>query len=427
MRTLVSTMLLLLLPCALSAQTDIYLRTEKSGPGEIPIVIREIEPVDAAAVRTSRSITTVLCADLTYTDIFEPIRVRGAIDSLAGGATAAALFEGALTRDEEGFELEARLLDFASREVIFSKRYRFERDAARAVAHRLNDEISYFLIGERGIAMTRLLFCRREGDVKNLYIIDYDGHAERRITKDELAVSPLWLDDHRFCFTSYRRDNPDCYLVDLTRGKRYLISHRKGLNVAGDYHTGGDEIAMTLSVSGNSEIYLVNSSGAILRRMTRNRAIDCSPTWAPNGNEIAFVSDRTLSPQIYIMDRFGGGVRRLTRRGSYNTSPAWSPGGDAIAYVSRENNLYRLRLITPDGMFEETLYTDYLSYEDPVWAPNGRHLAATVRYGGKPWIVVIDTESGNKRRLVEGESAAWSRFPPGPAGNVGAVSGGGTP
>ena len=411
MRALVMIMVLALLPRAVFAQTDIYLQTEKGGRGEIPIVVNEIEPAVATVDRIARYITTVLIKDLEYTDVFEPIRVTGTVDSLGGGVTAAALFEGALARSGEGYVLDANLLDFSSREIIFSKRYRFERDAERAVAHRLSDEICYFLIGEKGIATTRLLFCRREGDVKNLFVIDYDGHGERQITTGELAVSPVWLDDQRFCFTSYRRDNPDCYLVDLAHGKRYMISHRKGLNVAGDYFPGRDKITISLSVSGNSEIYLVNSAGKIVRRLTRNRAIDCSPAWSPNGNEIAFVSDRTLTPQIYVMDRFGGGVRRLSRRGAYNTSPAWSPTGDAIAYVSRENDLYRLRLITPDGMVEDTLFEDYLSYEDPVWAPDGRHLAATVRYGGNPWIVVIDTESGNKRRLVQGESAAWSLLP----------------
>jgi TolB protein len=405
--------LALLLPCAAFAQTDIYLQTEKSGAGEIPIVVRELEPKTAPADQTARYITNVLCKDLEFTDIFDPIRVTGAIDSLPDGGTAAALFEGSVEAAEGSFVLEARLLDFSSREVIFNKRYRFERDARRTVAHRLADEIAYFLIGERGIATTRLLFCRRDGDNKNLMIVDYDGHGERRITKNELAVSPVWIDEQRFCYTSYKRGNPDCYLIDLRRGKRFLISHRKGLNVAGDYFPGRDEIAMTLSVSGNSEIYLITSAGKIERRLTRNRAIDCSPAWAPNGNEIAFVSDRSRTPQIYVIDRFGGGVRRLTRRGSYNTSPSWSPLGDEIAYASREANLYRLKLITPDGMAEETLFDDYLSYEDPVWAPDGRHLAATVRYGGDPWIVVIDTESRNKRRLVQGESAAWSPLPAG--------------
>lgn len=408
-------LLVLLLPLAGFAQTDIYLKTEKAGRGEIPIVIREIEPTAAGSERSARYITTILCKDLDYTDVFEAIRVTGAVDSLTGGGTAAALFEGSLARDEGGYVLDARLLDFSSREIIFNKRYRFQADAQRTMAHRLSDEIGYFLIGERGIATTRLLFCRKVGDVKNVFISDYDGHGERQLTREELAVSPVWLDEQRFCYTSYKRGNPDCYLVDLREGKRYLISHRKGMNIAGDYFPGRDEIAMTLSVNGNSEIYLINSSGKITRRLTRNRAIDCSPAWSPNGNEIAFVSDRTLNPQIYVMDQFGGSVRRLSRGGSYNTSPAWSPSGDAIAYVSREANLYRLKLITPDGMVEEMMFEDFLSYEDPAWAPNGRHLAATVRYGGKPWIVIIDTESGNKRRLVEGESAAWSPLPTGQA------------
>jgi len=42
------------------------------------------------------------------------------------------------------------------------------------------------------------------------------------------------------------------------------------------------------------------------------------------------------------------------------------------------------------------------------WAPDGRHVAATARYGGKPWIVIVDMESGAVRRLVEGEMASWS-------------------
>jgi TolB protein len=107
------------------------------------------------------------------------------------------------------------------------------------------------------------------------------------------------------------------------------------------------------------------------------------------------------------MDRFGGNVRRLSR-GSYNTSPAWSPTGEVIAYVARDGGRYRLKLTTPDGLAEEVLFEDLLSYEDPVWAPNGKHIAATVRYGGEPWIVIIDSETGEKRRLVRGESPAWS-------------------
>ena len=389
-------------------QTDIYLRTERAGRGEIPIVIRDIEPASGDVLQTALYVASVLRSDLEFTGIFDPLQFEGKADTLPEGRTAAAIFEGSLEIYDERYSLEARLLDYSSREVIFSKRYGFKDGAKRTVAHNLCDEITYFLIGEEGIATTRLLFCRRESDVKDLYIIDYDGYGKRRVTKGELVVSPLWIDEKRFCYTSYRRANPDCYMVDLELGKKKLISHRKGINIAGGYNIERDEIAITLSVKGNSEIYVIDSSGKIIRRLTRNRAIDCSPTWAPNGREIAFVSDRTGTPQVYIMDGFGGNVRRLSTNGTYNTSPAWSPRGDVIAYVSRESSLYRLKLVSPDGLIEESLFDDYLSYEDPSWAPDGRHIAATVRYGGKPWIVVINTETGEKRRLVQGESPAWS-------------------
>jgi TolB protein len=183
------------------------------------------------------------------------------------------------------------------------------------------------------------------------------------------------------------------------------------MNLAGSYYAPRDELAMTLSVKGDQEIYVLDSAGRIVRRLTRNRAIDVSPAWSPNGAEIAFVSDRTGVPLIYVMDSYGGNVRRLTG-GSYDTSPAWSPKGDLIAYSSREGGLYRLKLISPDGLAGETVATDDYSYEDPTWAPDGRHVAATVRYGGQPWIVVVDIDTGELRKVVQGESPDWSPLAP---------------
>ena len=120
------------------------------------------------------------------------------------------------------------------------------------------------------------------------------------------------------------------------------------------------------------------------------------------------MSDRTRTPQVYIMDRYGGNVRRLTTEGSYNTSPDWSPRGDLIVYSSRDGGLYRMKLISPDGLWLETVFDDFFSYEDACWAPDGRHIAAVVRYSREPWIVIIDIDSGTRRRLARGEAPSWS-------------------
>ena len=411
----ITLLLLLLFASGAAAQVDIYLSTERSGRGKIPIVVTEIEREDGTLRESAVYITRVLEKDLGFSGYFDPLRFEPGTETLAGAATAAAVFRGSMEREGERYSLVVRLLDFLSGETIFTKRYLFGPEARRKVAHHICDEITYFLIGERGIATTRLLFCRRSGESKDLYVIDYDGFGERRLTKGELVVSPLWLDTRRLLFTSYKRGNPDCYAIDLGAGKKSLVSYRKGQNLASSYLPSQDLVAMTLSIKGNSEVYLLDSSGKVERRLTRNRAIDCSPSWAPNGNELAFVSDRTGTPQVYVMDKFGGNVRRLSR-GSYNTAPAWSPNGESIAYVAREDGLYRLKLATPDGLMEQTLLDDYYSYEDPSWAPNGKHLAATVKYAGEPWIVVIDAETGEKRRLVRGEFASWSQVDSGAVG-----------
>jgi TolB protein len=390
------------------AQTDIYLKTERGGRGKIPIVVKEIVGASSRETAPARSITEVIRHDLDYSGLFETIGTEAGSGAEGDMRAASAVFEGKLALEGGSYVLDAMLLDFSSKETIFSKRYRFGADATRHLAHTVSDEIVYFLVGERGIATTRILFRRVEGAAKNLYVVDYDGFGERRITKDEIAMSPLWLDRSRFCYSSDRRSNWDCYLVDLAKGTKYLLTQWRGINMAGSYCAARDEMAMTLSVNGNHEIYVLDATGKVQRRLTRNRAIDISPSWSPNGSEMAFVSDRGGTPQIYIMDGYGGSVRRLTRSGSYNQSPAWSPKGDLIAYASREGNLYRLKLISPDGLVEETLFEDNMSYEDPCWAPDGRHIAATVREGGRNYVVVIDIDTKEKRRLAQGEFADWS-------------------
>jgi len=394
------------------AQTDIYLRTERSGRGKVPIVVSEIEAASPRERAPAHSITGVIRSDLDYSGLFQTLGPAGEGDSEDRARAAGALFEGKLSSEGSSYVLDARLLDFSSKETIFSKRYRFGDDATRLVAHRVSDEIVYFLLGERGIATTRMLFRRSGGGSKDLWLVDYDGFGARRITTGEIVVSPLWLGGSRFCYSSDRRQNWDCYLIDLVEGTKHLMTQWRGINIAGSWFAPRGEMLMSLSVNGNHEIYVLDASGKILRRLTRNRAIDISPTWSPNGSEIAFVSDRGGTPQIYIMDGYGGSVRRLTRSGSYNQSPAWSPNGDLIAYASREGNLYRLKVISPDGLVEEALFDDNVSYEDPCWAPDGRHIAATVREGGVNYIVVVDIDTKERRRLVQGEFADWSPLPP---------------
>ncbi|PIX25330.1 MAG: hypothetical protein COZ68_04225, partial [Deltaproteobacteria bacterium CG_4_8_14_3_um_filter_43_13] len=76
----------------------------------------------------------------------------------------------------------------------------------------------------------------------------------------------------------------------------------KGLNIAPAWFPDGKKLAVTLSVEGNPEIYVLNRDGKKLKRLTNDWGIDVSPTCSPDGKEIAFVSNRSGNPDIYVMN-----------------------------------------------------------------------------------------------------------------------------
>lgn len=87
----------------------------------------------------------------------------------------------------------------------------------------------------------------------------------------------------------------------------------------------GRKIAFTSDRDGNLEIYVMNSDGSGLRRLTDDPSNDEYPTWSPDGQWIAFHSDRDGDIDIYIMRPNGSDLRQLTNNNDSDTQPSWSP------------------------------------------------------------------------------------------------------
>jgi TolB protein len=239
---------------------------------------------------------------------------------------------------------------------------------------------------------------------KELYICDMDGKNVKQVTNDRsIVVGPGWTPDGKnIIYTSYKRGYPNVYMT----GRSRPLSSYGGLNASGAVSPDGKSLALILSRDGNPELYIKSLRTGFLKRLTRTRqGNEASPCWSPDGSKIAYVSDTSGSPQVYIISRNGGRALRLTSTGTENVAPDWGKNG-YIVFSSRIGGRYRIALANPAAKSLRVLDTDWADYEDPSWAPDGRHIVCSRTANYRSSIYLLDTLKDSPVALLSG-SVDW--------------------
>jgi TolB protein len=325
------------------------------------------------------------------------------------------LVVGSVRRSGANLIVQVRLIQVATGQSAFAKEYSGNGNNPRFFAHTIADEIHQQQRALRGVARTKLAFTSdRDGervkgaanarDIQNIYIADYDGANQRRITATpSLDITPAWSPDTKaMAYTSYRSGFPDILVADLT-GRRPLAKPANGTpekqNFLPAWSPDGSKLAFMSNRDGNPEIYIVNRDGSGMRRLTNHPENDVTPTWAPSGNQVAFTSNRTGRPQIWIMNADGSGQQKITNE-SWCDRPTWSPAPfNEIAYASQSGGGYDIRVYDFATRNTRTITDGIGSNESPAFSPNGRHLAFVSTRAGKAQIFTI-ARDGNGRKQV---------------------------
>jgi TolB protein len=147
-------------------------------------------------------------------------------------------------------------------------------------------------------------------------------------------------------FTTGPQFAPDDALVDIwitradgSKPATNLTAGKFRNNAFPDLTADGKEMVFRSTRDGNKEIYLMNSDGTNVRRITNDAADDTMPSISPIGDMIAFSSDRAGGQfQIYLqMIKEGlpdGAPRQFTHGFSPNMHSRFSPDGKWLAYAS---------------------------------------------------------------------------------------------
>ena len=160
---------------------------------------------------------------------------------------------------------------------------------------------------------------------------------------------------------------------------------------------GAQRVAFTRATAvDEADIWIADADGSGELRLTRDAGLEMSPTWSPDGTQIAFVSDRAGGNlDLYTVGVGDGAVARLTEPPGDEFSPAWSPDGRTIAVTRSLDNHADIVLVGVSPASEHVL----MAGQWASWMPDSRRVLVTEGEFAEGSLVVVDTETGEQRRL----------------------------
>ena len=227
-----------------------------------------------------------------------------------------------------------------------------------------------------------------------IYVADADGSNRMRLTIDNsnpgddfvgdlnLAWSdwdPSWSPDGtRIAFVSSRSGESELYVMDSDGDNVQKVTpddYWSGLRRP-SWSPDGTRIVVTgrgLRLSSKwrfwqdmvDNIFVVDPDGENIRKLTSDGGFD--PDWSPDGTRITFVrSTGTYTTDIFTMDTDGHNLSRLTYGGGRD--PRWSPDGTRIAFTSNQE------VFVMDAVLNIRQLTDN-GGRNPNWSPDGSRIA----------------------------------------------------
>jgi Tol biopolymer transport system component len=156
----------------------------------------------------------------------------------------------------------------------------------------------------------------RDGGGPQIYLMKADGSNQTRLTRDDTRdYNPAWSPDgRRITYYAERGDRKDqVWVIDADGRGAKLLTAGVGHNIFPAFSADGARVVFTSKREGDDffHIYSVKTDGTDLRRLYEQEAFFARPS--PDGGRIAFTAGRFPESAIYVMNSDGTGLTRLTK------------------------------------------------------------------------------------------------------------------
>ena len=194
-----------------------------------------------------------------------------------------------------------------------------------------------------------------------IYEVDFSGKKRRRLTHApgydaEGTYSP---DGKKVIFSSHRDGDQELYIMNSDGTGQRRLTWRRG-NDGGAFISPNNKQVTWRSFDkrGNAQVMvadLVNDQLKNFRQLTFRKGINWAPFWHPSGKWIMFSSNRDQRGnfELYLIDTKGTCLKRMTYHPASDVLSVFSPDGKTVVFVSKrvgnKSQVFRMPFVIPPG------------------------------------------------------------------------------
>ena len=208
-----------------------------------------------------------------------------------------------------------------------------------------------------------------------LYTINTDGRDKRLLPNTRDAHEPAWSPDGlNIAFDRNAEGNTDIYVVDTDGEHLARLTDHPSSDVNPDWSHDGAMLSFESERESEREfgsgLYVMNADGSDPRELIFTTELFCS-SWSQEGSKLIFGAHRSEegagvpTTDLFTINPDGEELTRITHDDGPEAYPSMSPDGEQIVFMED----FRIYVINVDGTGERRLDARNLTDEDPAWSP----------------------------------------------------------